>query len=63
MDLWKRKHESGQWLEIEASEVIPNRLDFSTANTSGIILSSMANNELDLENNGKANAGNYICIF
>ncbi|KAF7837452.1 COP1-interacting protein 7 [Senna tora] len=53
-DLWKRKHESGQWLEIEASEAIP-----SPVNTSGIVLSSMAapsQNELDLESNGKANA-------
>ncbi|KAK4266166.1 hypothetical protein QN277_027128 [Acacia crassicarpa] len=59
MDLWKRKHESGQWLEIEASEAIPNRLDFSPVNTSGIILSSMAaapHTELDSENNGKAHA-------
>ncbi|XP_054805701.1 COP1-interacting protein 7 isoform X2 [Prosopis cineraria] len=59
MDLWKRKHESGQWLEIEASEAIRNRLDFSPVNTSGIILSSMAaasHTELDSENNGKASA-------
>lgn len=60
MELWKRKHESGQWLEIAPSEAIPNRLDFSPVNTSGIILSSMAatsHSELDSENNGKANAG------
>ncbi|XP_028769626.1 COP1-interacting protein 7 isoform X2 [Neltuma alba] len=59
MDLWRRKHESGQWLEIEASEAIRSRLDFAPVNTSGIILSSMAaasHTELDSENNGKANA-------
>ncbi|KAJ1431529.1 hypothetical protein SESBI_07060 [Sesbania bispinosa] len=39
--LWKRKHESGQWLEIEAAEVTPNRADFS---------------ELDSESNGKTNS-------
>uniref|UniRef100_A0A5B7B089 COP1-interacting protein 7 n=1 Tax=Davidia involucrata TaxID=16924 RepID=A0A5B7B089_DAVIN len=60
MDLWKGKHESGQWLEIEAAEAMSSRSDFSTTNTSGIMLSSVANkhnesrNELASENNAKA---------
>lgn len=60
MDLWKQKHESGQWLEIEASESVPNRLFSSPVNTSGIVLSSMtaaSPTELDSANNGKVNAG------
>ncbi|XP_047315015.1 COP1-interacting protein 7-like [Impatiens glandulifera] len=33
MDLWKRKHESGQWLEIETDEAMCNRSsDFCTMN-------------------------------
>ncbi|XP_061361308.1 COP1-interacting protein 7-like [Gastrolobium bilobum] len=59
MSLWKRKHESGQWLEIETAEVTPNCADFSAINASGIILSNIAttsHTELDTESNGKANS-------
>ncbi|KAL4590318.1 hypothetical protein LXL04_003246 [Taraxacum kok-saghyz] len=39
MDLWKQKHESGQWVEIEAEDA-----DYSAAmNASGIVLSSHNN--------------------
>ncbi|KAI8005209.1 COP1-interacting protein 7 [Camellia lanceoleosa] len=59
-DLWKGKHETGQWLEIEAAEAMSNRSDFSAINASGIMLSSMANKQneshgdLASEDNGKA---------
>ncbi|XP_015887871.3 COP1-interacting protein 7 isoform X2 [Ziziphus jujuba] len=56
-DLWKKKHETGQWLEIEAAEAMSSRPDFSAMNASGIILSSVANEshtELASENNGKS---------
>jgi len=59
-DLWKRKHETGQWLEIEAAEMMSNRLDFTALNGSGIILPNVAfasPTELDSENNGKASSG------
>lgn len=51
MDLWKGKHESGQWLEIEAAEAVASKSEFSTINASGIMLSSMANkhNEMQTE--------------
>ncbi|KAA8548827.1 hypothetical protein F0562_000511 [Nyssa sinensis] len=58
-DLWKGKHESGQWLEIEAAEAMSSQSEFSTMNASGIMLSSVANNqnespnELASENNAK----------
>ncbi|PON94790.1 COP1-interacting protein-like protein [Trema orientale] len=67
-ELWKKKHETGQWLEIEAAEAISGRSDFSAMNASGIMLSSVANNhkelreawpeshaELASESNGKSN--------
>ncbi|KAG5411128.1 hypothetical protein IGI04_007447 [Brassica rapa subsp. trilocularis] len=38
MDLWKKKHESGQWLEIEATQ--PN---ISPTNASGTMLANAAN--------------------
>ncbi|OMO95448.1 hypothetical protein COLO4_15893 [Corchorus olitorius] len=46
-ELWKRKHETGQWVEIEAAEAMSTRSDFSPMNASGIVLSNS-------ENNGKA---------
>ncbi|XP_045809122.1 COP1-interacting protein 7-like isoform X2 [Trifolium pratense] len=65
MSLWKRKHESGLWLEIEASEATwtPNHADFSAINGSGIVLSNnmvnTSHTEMDSESNGgKTNSGN-----
>ncbi|XP_061370798.1 COP1-interacting protein 7-like [Gastrolobium bilobum] len=58
-DLWKRKHETGQWLEIAADEVMSNRSDFSALHASGVILPNMASGshtELDSENNVKASS-------
>ncbi|KAA8527780.1 hypothetical protein F0562_035351 [Nyssa sinensis] len=60
MDLWKGKHESGQWLEIEAAEAMSSRSEFSTMNASGIMISSVTNKhnesriELAAENTAKA---------
>ncbi|KAL1832398.1 hypothetical protein ACET3Z_002049 [Daucus carota] len=42
-DLWKGKHESGQWLEIEGAEAITSKSEFLTMHTAGIMLSSIAN--------------------
>ncbi|KAG7996698.1 hypothetical protein I3843_01G174800 [Carya illinoinensis] len=60
MELWRRKHETGQWLEIEAAEAMCSRSDFSAMNASGIMLANVDNKpkdyELALENNGKASA-------
>ncbi|KAL5998729.1 hypothetical protein ACLOJK_009674, partial [Asimina triloba] len=39
MDLWKQKHETGQWLEIEAADAMSSRSDFAPINASGIVLS------------------------
>ncbi|QCE07603.1 hypothetical protein DEO72_LG9g2623 [Vigna unguiculata] len=58
-DLWRRKHETGQWLEIEAAETMSNRSDFSALNASGIMLPNMvsaSHTELDSESNGKASS-------
>ncbi|XP_031736947.1 COP1-interacting protein 7 isoform X2 [Cucumis sativus] len=47
-ELWKRKHESGQWLEIEAAEALSSRPDFSpSVNTSGIILTSLTDKQTE----------------
>ncbi|XP_023749018.1 COP1-interacting protein 7 isoform X3 [Lactuca sativa] len=48
MDLWKQKHDSGQWVEIEPEDAISTRSDYSAINASGIVLSSH-NNELRSE--------------
>ncbi|XP_058101569.1 COP1-interacting protein 7-like isoform X2 [Magnolia sinica] len=39
MELWKQKHETGQWLEIEAAEAMSTQSDFSSMNAMGIVLS------------------------
>ncbi|KAK8984142.1 hypothetical protein V6N11_029466 [Hibiscus sabdariffa] len=44
-ELWKRKHETGQWLEIDAAEAMSSRSDFPAMNATGIVF---------LENNGKS---------
>eukprot|EP00268_Persea_americana_P010909 TRINITY_DN1447_c0_g1_i13.p1 TRINITY_DN1447_c0_g1~~TRINITY_DN1447_c0_g1_i13.p1 ORF type:complete len:1329 (-),score=349.20 TRINITY_DN1447_c0_g1_i13:743-4729(-) len=67
MELWKRKHETGQWLEIEATEAMSSQSDFSAMNTSGIVLSGdmrkhnefreawpESHGELGIDSNGKA---------
>ncbi|KAM1281702.1 hypothetical protein ACFX2H_022146 [Malus domestica] len=48
-ELWKRKHETGQWLEIEAAEAMANRSEFSAMNASSIMLSSATNQQVTAE--------------
>jgi hypothetical protein len=43
MDLWKKKHETGQWVEIEATEVMATQPNISTMNDSGIMFANAAN--------------------
>ncbi|KAJ6828775.1 uncharacterized protein M6B38_361180 [Iris pallida] len=38
MELWKVKHETGQWLEVEAVDLMSSRSGFSPFNASGIVL-------------------------
>ena len=43
MELWKQKHESGQWVEIAAEDAMSTKSDYSAMNASGVVLSSMNN--------------------
>ncbi|KAL0433260.1 UNVERIFIED_CONTAM: COP1-interacting protein 7, partial [Sesamum latifolium] len=59
MDLWKSKHETGQWLDVEASGAFSTQSDFTAMNTSCIILSDTPNkhdisNHMASDNNGKS---------
>jgi len=38
VDLWKAKHESGQWVDVEATEAMSCRSDLPSINASGIML-------------------------
>ncbi|RWW81576.1 hypothetical protein BHE74_00010026, partial [Ensete ventricosum] len=38
--LWKKKHETGQWLEVEVAEAMSTRSEFSALNASGIIFAA-----------------------
>ncbi|CAA0818223.1 COP1-interacting protein-related [Striga hermonthica] len=63
IDLWKSKHETGQWLNIEESEDLPARSDFCAINSSGIIINDSlkqeeSNHKLNSENNGKSGSTN-----
>ncbi|EPS65746.1 hypothetical protein M569_09031, partial [Genlisea aurea] len=62
VDLWKRKHETGQWLDIQPSDAVPAQSDFSMVNASGIVLSDAllkhddSNPMLASQRNGKLNS-------
>ena len=42
MELWKLRHETGQWIEVEATEAMPTCSGFSPFNSSGIVLAGDA---------------------
>ncbi|KAI0513660.1 hypothetical protein KFK09_009690 [Dendrobium nobile] len=46
--LWKGKHETGQWIEVEPAEALSYRSEFSPLNSSGIILSGDAIRQKEL---------------
>ncbi|RWW12356.1 hypothetical protein GW17_00023980 [Ensete ventricosum] len=67
MELWKKKHETGQWLEVEAAEAMSIRSEVSALNASGIIFAadsmmqkdhgdsqSVSGGDMVTESNGKA---------
>lgn len=58
MELWKKKHENGQWVEIEGAEAMANQLDIAAMNASGILLSNIANKQLD--SNSEMASENYV---
>ncbi|KNA12956.1 hypothetical protein SOVF_121570 [Spinacia oleracea] len=37
LDLWKAKHESGQWVEVEAADAVSCRSDMPSTNAAGIV--------------------------
>ncbi|KAF9677736.1 hypothetical protein SADUNF_Sadunf08G0138400 [Salix dunnii] len=57
MELWKRKHETGQWVEIEGAEAMSSRSDFFSMNASGIVLSNTINKQWPETPDGKRKAG------
>ncbi|KAL3626442.1 hypothetical protein CASFOL_029991 [Castilleja foliolosa] len=60
VDLWKSKQETGEWVDIEASETLLTQSDFSIMNASGDFLSATnnkhdeSNHDLAPEDNGKS---------
>ncbi|CAL1411030.1 unnamed protein product [Linum trigynum] len=55
-ELWTRKHETGQWVEIEAAEAMSGRPEFSLVNSSGIVLANGANGIGGAEHGSDENA-------
>ncbi|CAN4091101.1 unnamed protein product [Withania somnifera] len=58
MELWKKKHENGQWVEIGAAEAMANQFDIAAMNASGILLSNIANKQFD--SNSEMASENYV---
>lgn len=59
MELWKQKHETGQWVEVEAAEIMSAQSDFISLNASGIMLAADtrmqgSNFGVELDSSGKA---------
>ncbi|KAJ6911268.1 hypothetical protein NC652_021791 [Populus alba x Populus x berolinensis] len=57
MELWKRKHETGQWVEIEGAEAMSSRSDLSSMNASGVVLSNTINKQWPETPDSKRKAG------
>ena len=66
IELWKQKHETGQWIEVEP-EAMSTRSDFPPFNPSGIVFmgdnvpSGEANGE-DAAKAGMYSATSYNCL-
>ncbi|XP_020699270.2 COP1-interacting protein 7 isoform X2 [Dendrobium catenatum] len=67
MLLWEVKHDSGQWIEVEAAEALSYRSEFPPLNAAGIVFSedvmkqkvfidawSASGRDVSMENNGNA---------
>ena len=71
MNLWKEKHESGQWVEIEAMDSMSMKSDFSAMNASGIMLSSVSNKQNESQSGwapdhngeGDPSTGMKLCLI
>ncbi|CAM8915012.1 unnamed protein product [Rhodiola kirilowii] len=48
VDLWKTKHDIGQWLETEGADAASNNFDYATMAASEIMLSSVVGKEMNL---------------
>jgi hypothetical protein len=71
IELWKQKHETGQWIEVEP-EAMSTRSEFPPFNASGIVFmgdnmkQTMESGAVpNVEGNGEdgAKTGMYCCIF
>ncbi|XP_074572335.1 COP1-interacting protein 7-like isoform X2 [Curcuma longa] len=60
MDLWKKKHETGQWLEVEAVETMSMRSEFSALNASGITFTADAMAQKDHGDSQSVYAGDMV---
>ena len=58
MELWKVKHETGQWIEVEAAEAMSTRSGFSPFNASGIVLAGDATKQKEFGEASPASESN-----
>ena len=70
IELWKQKHEAGQWIEVEP-EAMSTRSEFPPFNASGIVFMgdnmkpNLESGSINGEANGEdgAKAGISCCVF
>lgn len=55
-ELWKQKHETGQWVEIKVGEVM-TASDFSSATVSGVMISGDRQRQSESEPESKCKVG------
>ena len=53
IDLWRQKHETGQWIDVEHETIMSTRSEFSPFNASGIMF--MGDKETMSVSNGDTN--------
>ena len=57
MELLNVKHETGQWIEVEAAEAMSTRSGFSPFNSSGIVLAGDATKQREFGEASPASGG------
>ncbi|URD78469.1 hypothetical protein MUK42_05409 [Musa troglodytarum] len=60
MELWKKKHETGQWFEVEAAEAMSIRSEVSALNASGIIFAADSMMQKDHGDSRSVSGGDIV---
>ncbi|XP_042395203.1 COP1-interacting protein 7-like [Zingiber officinale] len=59
-ELWKKKHDTGQWFEVEAAAAMSIQPEFSTLNASGIVFAADAMTQKDYVDPRSLSGGDMV---